>query len=168
MPIIGIIAKIKDFKLINREFKNKNVKIILINEKNINNLKNIQFDEIIFMKDINLTEITYKYMKQIISNVKYLIINSDVKISNLEKLSINKPVKIITFGFNSKTTVTISSINEEKIVLSIQRNIEKVDKKIIETQEKVIEILNNHNKNVYNNLAVFIINEIHNYHLLEL
>ena len=162
MPIIGIIAKIKDFKLINREFKNKNVKIILINEKNINNLKNIQFDEIIFMKDINLTEITYKYMKQIISNVKYLIINSDVKISNLEKLSINKPVKIITFGFNSKTTVTISSINEEKIVLSIQRNIEKVDKKIIETQEKVIEILNNHNKNVYNNLAVFIINEIHN------
>ena len=44
------------------------------------NLKNIKFDEIIYNKDINLTEEEYKFMREIINKTKYILINSDEKI----------------------------------------------------------------------------------------
>ena len=72
----------------------------------------------------------------------------------------DKPVKVITFGFNSKSTITISSVKDDKIIVCIQREIEKLNGEILESQEKKIIVLNN--KNIYNNLVVFIIKELHN------
>ena len=100
-------------------------------------------------------------MKQIMSNVNYLIINSDIDIE-FDKNQIDIPIKMITFGFNSKATITISSIKEDKIVVCIQRNIEKINKQIIEVQEKEVKIDSQKDKKIYNNLSVFIINQLHN------
>lgn len=162
MPLIGIIAKKKDFQLIKKEIRSKEIEIIEITENAIENLKNITFDEIIFMKDIKLTSDTYKYMSEAISKVKYLIINSDIQIKALQEIKIKKLVKLITFGFNTKATITISSVKDDKIIICVQRNIEKTNQGIIEAQERDIQITNSKNKKIYNNLIVFIIKELHN------
>ncbi len=162
MSLIGIVAKKKDIQLIKKEIAPNKIEIIEITEESIENLKNIKFDEIILIEDIKSGTETYKYMSELISNVKYLIINVDIEIQLLKEIEIKNPVKIITFGFNPKATITISSVKEDKIILGIQRNIEKNNKEIIETQERVLEIDNQKNKKIYNKLVVFIIEELHN------
>ena len=162
MPLIGIIAKKKDVQAIKNKLLFENYEIIEINEQSIRNFKNIQFDEIVFLKDINLQEEEYIFMKNIISKVQYLIMNADVNIEIFNKIEIVKPIKLITFGFNSKATITISSIKEEKIIICLQRNIQKSDNEIIESQEKEMEINKKSDKKIYNELAVFIIKELHN------
>ena len=55
MPLIGIVARKKDIKDIKRKL-GENYELIELNSESIKNLKNIKFDEIIYNKDINLTE----------------------------------------------------------------------------------------------------------------
>ena len=160
MPLIGIVAKRKDVQAIKKDCKQKNIEIVEIRKESIKNVRNIKFEEIIFLQDIKLEKEEYKYMNEIISKVQYLIFNADIEISVLKNIQINKPIKLITFGFNSKATITISSIQEEKIIACLQRDIEKKNGEILEGQEK--EIIIKDNKKVYNNLAVFIIKELHN------
>lgn len=162
MPLIGIISNKRDFQTIKREISNRDIEVIAITEESIENLKNIKFSEIIFLTDIKLKKETYTFMSEILSNVKYLIINDDVEIKSLQEINIEKPIKVITFGFNQKATITISSIKEDKIIVCLQRNIEKLDKEIIETQEKEIRIDNKKCKKTYINLIVFIIEQMHN------
>ena len=161
MPLVGIIAKKKDIQAIKKEIKGK-IEIIEITKESIKNVKNIKFEEIIFLENINLEEEEYKYMNELISKTEYLIINEDIEIDILEKIEIKKPIKLITFGFNSKSTITISSINDEKIIVCIQRDIEKMNGEIIEKQEKEMIINGENSKKVYKNLSVFIIRELHN------
>ena len=78
MSLIGIVANKKDIQAIKKKIFVYNCDIIEINKQSINNLKNIQFDEIIFLKDIILQDSEYKFMKNIISKARYLIINVDI------------------------------------------------------------------------------------------
>ena len=159
MPLVGIIAKKKDIQAIRNELQNKEIEFIEITQKSVKNIKNINFEEIIINEDIILTEDEYEYMSTILSKVKYLIINGDVDIEILIKIKLESPVKMITYGFNSKSTVTISSVKEDKILVCMQRDIEKSDGKIVEAQEKNIYLGGPKNKKVYNKLVVFILNE---------
>ena len=160
MLFIGLITKKKDVQSIKKDIKEKEIEIIEIKENNIENLKNIKFEEIIFLEDINLKENEYTFMKELIQNSKHLIINTDISISILRKIGIEKPIKIITFGFNSKATITISSIKENKVMIFIQRDIMIAEQKRIETQEKEIKLENN--EKIYNKIVTFIIKELHN------
>ena len=162
MSLIGIVANKNDIQAIKKKISAYKCDIIEINKHSINNLKNIQFDEIIFLKDIILQDSEYKFMKNIISKAQYLIINVDIGMDIFNKIKIEKPIKLITFGFNSKATITISSIKEEKIIVCLQRDIQRFDNKIIETQEKEIKINKGKDKKIYNELVVFIIKELHN------
>ena len=160
MSLVGIVAKKKDIYEIKKEIKNKNIEIIEITKESIKNIKHIKFEEIIFLQNINLEIEEYKYMNEIILNTKFLILNGDIEIDILSKLKIEKPIKLITFGFNSKSTITISSVKDEKIIVYIQRDIENVSGEIIERQEK--QIIIEDIKKIYNNIVVFIIKELHN------
>ena len=160
MLFIGLIAKKKDVQSIRKDIKEKEIEIIEIKENNIENLKNIKFEEIIFLDDINLKENEYIFLKELIQNSKHLIINTDISISILRKIGIEKPIKIITFGFNSKATITISSIKENKVMIFIQRDIMITEQKRIETQEREIKLENN--EKIYNKIVAFIIKELHN------
>ena len=160
MPLIGIVAKNKDIQTIRKEFIEKNVEIIEITRESIKNIKNIKFDEIIFLKNLDLEDEEYKYLNEVISKVPYLILNGDIEIDILKKIDLKKPVKLITLGFNSKSTITISSISDEKIIVYLQRDIEKTNGELLERQEK--EIICKFTSKIYNNLAVFIIKELHN------
>lgn len=160
MLFIGLIAKKKDVQSIKKDIKEKEIEIIEIKENNIENLKNIKFEEIIFLDDINLKENEYTFIKELIQNSKHLIINTDISINILRKIGIEKPIKIITFGFNSKATITISSVKENKAIIFIQRDIMITEQKRIETQEKEIKLENN--EKIYNKIVTFIIKELHN------
>lgn len=160
MPLIGIVAKKRDIQAIRREMKENNIDIIEITKESIKNIRNIKFEEIILLENINIEE-EYKNMNEIISNSQYLIVNGDIDIEILKKINVQKPIKLITFGFNSKSTITISSVNDDKIIACVQRDIEKINGEILESQEKKIVAQNP--KKIYNNLVVFIIKELHNW-----
>lgn len=160
MPLVGIIAKKKDIKAIKKEIQEKSKEIIEITNESIKNIKNIKFEQIIFLENINLKEEQFSYLKEVMSNAKFIIFNGDIEIDILQKINIDNTAKLITMGFNSKSTITISSVTDEKIIVYIQREIEKSKDHILERQEK--EIICKGDKKIYNNLAVFIINELHN------
>lgn len=160
MILIGMIANNKDVQEIKRIIADNNIKIININEESIKNIKNVKFDEIIVMKNIKLKKEEYKYMNDIIVNTKYMIVNADMEIDFLKELKIQKPIKLITYGFNSKATITISSIKDEKMMICVQRNIKKENDEIIEAKE--VEINDPKSKKTYTNLIIFITKELHN------
>ena len=162
MPLIGIIAKKREIQIINKELKESDIKIIEITKESIKNVKNISFEEIVVLENIKLESDEYKYMNEIILKTKYLILNGDIKIEFLKEMNIEKPIKVITFGFNTKATISISSVKEEKIIVCLQRDIEKINGKIIESQEKEIKLSKENNKKIYTKLAIFIIKELHN------
>lgn len=162
MSLIGIIAKKKDIK----EIKNNLdivYEVIEINNKSIENLKNIKFEQIIINKDLALNKQEEEYIKKLINTTKYIIINADINIQILNNIEIDKPLKIITYGFNSKSTISISSVKEDYIILSIQREIEKLNNEKIENQEKKIDLIKGENNNIYIKIIKFIIKELHNF-----
>ena len=160
MPLVGIIAKKKDIKAIKKEMQNTNIELIEITKDSIKNIKNIKFEEIILLENMNLNEEENVYIKEILPKAKCLIINGDIEINLIKEIDLESTTKLITIGFNSKATITISSVTDEKIIVYIQRNIEKNNGEILETQEK--EIMSQEDKKIYNNLAVIIIKELHN------
>lgn len=162
MTLVGIIAKKKDIQAIKKELKHCEIEIIEITPKSVQNIKNINFEEIIINEDIILNEFEYQYMREILSKTKYLIINCDIEIDMLKKIKLENPIKTITYGFNSKATITISSVKDEKILVCLQRDIQKVDGKIIEAQEKIIYLNDSKSNKIYNELVVFIVKELHN------
>lgn len=162
MPLVGIIAKKRDFQAIKEELQNYNIEFIHINKDSIKNIKNIIFEEIIFLEDINLNSDEYEFMNKIVLKTKYVIVNADIEINILKYIKIDCPIKVITFGFNTKATISISSVKDDKIIVCLQREIEKMDKGIIESQEKEINIIDNSNRKIHNKLVIFIIKELHN------
>ena len=140
MPFIGIIAEERKSNIIKKQIverlKIDENLIILIKEKNIENIKNIKFDTIILDRKFN----NEKKLKIVLENVKYLIINCDVvkSFNVLNDIEIN----VITYGFNSKATITASSVGEEEILVCLQRNIINAKKQKVEPQEVKIEIQN--------------------------
>lgn len=134
MFFIGIVGEEKNEKHIKDILKQKieNENVVFINEKNIENIKNIKFKIIVLNKGID-----NKNIKNILLNAEYLILNSDinVKIDLIENLDL----KVITYGFNSKSTVTASSVTEEEMLICVQRNIINIKGKKIEPQEINIE-----------------------------
>ena len=134
MFFIGIVSEEKNEKHIKDILKQKieNENVVFINEKNIENIKNIKFKIIVTNNGID-----NKNIKNILLNAEYLILNSDinVKIDLIENLDL----KVITYGFNSKSTVTASSVTEEEMLICVQRNIINIKGKKIEPQEINIE-----------------------------
>ena len=116
--------------------------IIVINEKSIENMKNVKFDIVIIYQETKQNE----NIKQLISTCKYLVINTDIKenLKLLEGIDISETT-IITYGFNRKSSITIVSNENDEIILEIQREINNLKGEKIECQE--IKLQNNLEKN---------------------
>ena len=97
-------------------------------------------------------------MKYIMKNSKYILLNSDINISEEDFKDIE--LKILTYGLKQKATITISSIKEEKILISIQRAFKNFKEKIIEQKEISVELDDNSDKNMYNLLIKLAIMEL--------
>ena len=140
MPFIGIIAEEDKENCIRRQIIEKlNLRessVLFIKEKSIENIKNIKFETILLDREFKNVEM----LKILLKNVKYLVINSDIG-CNLNLLD-NLEMTVITYGFNSKSTITASSVNEEEVLVCVQRNILDVKKRKIEPQEIKREMQN--------------------------
>jgi len=137
MPFIGVIADENNENFIRREIVDKlNLResnVLFIKEKSIENIKNIKFETIILARKFKNMEI----LKKILANAKYLIINTDI-IKNIEVFK-ELNLEIITFGFNLKSIVTASSVEEDSCLICIGKDIKTIKKRTIEPQEIRIE-----------------------------
>ena len=110
---------------------NREYTIIAINDKSIENVKNIRFETILV---ITLEKVCKeeRILNEIFKNCKYLAINVDeekgLKIIN------NMELRVITFGFNTKSTITASSV-EENFLVCLQRKFININDEILEPQE---------------------------------
>lgn len=159
MPFIGIISKQNDSNYIKNKIKKNSQKnkfeIVNINKESIENVKNIKFDILVINENIEKLLKNSKYLENIINKAYYIIINSDIK-NNLSLLKNIRP-NIITYGFNEKATITISSIKDDNILICIQRSIKNMENNTIDEQEIDINIDKNNANKCYNILIIFTI-----------
>lgn len=127
---------------------NKEHTIIAINDKSIENIKNIRFETILIM-DVTKVENEKEALNELLKNSKYVILNADIE-TNLEEIN-NIKLNIITFGFNSKSTITASSV-EENFIICLQRKIININKEVIEPQEIEVKIVDKKLSNCSHNL----------------
>ena len=160
MTIIGIIAKEKRVNQIKKQIEkeNLNIEFVCINNKSIKNLRNIKFEIFIIEDSLMKLQENKEYIKDIMKKAKYILLNSDINIS--EENFKDVELKILSYGLKQKSTITISSIKQEKILISIQRAFKNLNEKIIEQKEVPVELDENSDKNMYNLLIKLAIMEL--------
>lgn len=137
MAFIGVVAQKKEESDIEKNLKSyfeiygqKHI-IFPIQSDNIENMKNIKFETILMYADTICKE-KQECLRQIIQSVEYAIVNADlVKPTVLKETN----AMIITYGFQAKATITMSSINDENMILCIQREFMNINHINIEPQE---------------------------------
>lgn len=131
MSFIGIVTNAKNELCMSKIFKQNFQKeeIIFITDKNIENMKNIHFETIVI--DTNMNHI--EELKWILSNTKYVILNADgiLEPDIFEDLNL----VVISYGFQSKATFTVSSVEETNIIICLQRIMRTINNLIYEPQE---------------------------------
>lgn len=136
MSFIGIITNSKNEEYVNsilsKIFPSHN--IIYITEKNITNVRNIKFETVLLDRKIKQTQ----ELKQIISKVNNLILNTDLEL-HLEILK-ELDLTVVTYGFNQKATLTPSSVTENSLIICLQRIIKDKDGNKYEPQEIELKI----------------------------
>ena len=157
MTFIGVICEHFKFDIIKKSVQEKmnksDITLININKNSIKNLKNVRFDVIVIMEKME-DKNDKKIIMQICKNLKYLIVNSDIEITELSNIKTN----IITFGLNHKSTVTFSSITDDMILVSVQRSFFNTNNKLIEVGEYEMEP--KQGTNLYGILVEFIIKKL--------
>ena len=154
MAFIGIISDSQSEKQLKRILDarlnniSKEHTIIVINDKSIENIKNIKFETILVM-DLKRVKTRENILNELFKNLKYLVINADME-DSLDVVN-NMKLNIITFGFNSKSTITASSV-EEEFLICLQRRIIDINGKILEPQEIEVKVLNKKLSNNSHNL----------------
>ena len=135
MLFVGVIGENKDYRLLNKRIKKEiskfkeKLELIDIDDKSIDNLKNVKFDTIVILSFPNKLNNKVYEIRKTLENCKYLIINTDIDINKtlIEELQFD----ILTFGLNQKSTITASSIGDNNMIICLQRNIKNAyqDKK---------------------------------------
>ena len=117
MAFIGIVAEKKDAcdieKNLRNFFEKKGQKhnLLLIHNSNLENMKNIKFETVLICNNLKQKQ---EILNQILEQVSYVVVNADIV--SLAELQQTKAV-IITFGFQTKATITLSSIDDENMIL---------------------------------------------------
>ena len=136
MFFLGVVTNQKNESYIKNKLSKvlPSENIIFITDKNILNVKNIKFETIIIDAKIN----NKVELRKLLSTAKYVILNSDIDM-NLEVIN-DLNLTVITYGFNNKSTFTVSSITENSIIICLQRIIFGKNGTEIEPQEYQFKI----------------------------
>ena len=131
MHFIGIFSNYLEYEIINQNIikilNRTDLTFIHLSPKNIENMRNIVFETIVLCHQEVLNEEQRKILNKLCSNSRVVIVNADVFCNT--KIISNKKINCISYGLNQKSTITISSIQEDKAILSIQRNIHNLEDK---------------------------------------
>ena len=128
-----------------------NCDVLYIKEKNIENTKNIKLETLILNRKIEDNEI----MNKILKNSKNAIVNMDLNV-NVDKIT---KANIITFGYNSQSDITISSVEEDQILICIQNTITSIYNRKIEPQEIKVKVKSD--INVYNIMIIIALTSLY-------
>lgn len=128
MYCIAVVSK--NIELIN--FLIQENKIIIITKDNVHKYKNKKIDILIVENKL----IKNKDLELLCNNSKYIILQDNVNLN----IRLQSKTNVITFGFNHKSTVTVSSISDEELSICIQRTIKTINKNLIDPQEMIIKI----------------------------
>lgn len=140
MSFVGIICAPKQEGYIKQTLSTnlKEENVIVLKEDNIENFKNITFETIaIFSNQANAFK-KKEIIAKVIEKAKYVIINADEPISC--ELMTERKENVITYGFNTKSTVTASSVKDDNILICLQRTIQNRSQKELEPQEILVPI----------------------------
>ena len=151
MPFIEIITDTKSQMQLNKSIKKEqvnNCEILYIKEKNIDNIKNIKLETLVVNKEIEDME----KISKIIENTKNVIINLDFN-------KIEKQNKFISYGYNSKSDITISSIDEDEALIYIKKEITSIFGRKIEPQEVKVKLKSD--INIYNIMIIIALNVLY-------
>lgn len=154
MTFVGIISDNKSFQVLKENIGTQDYNLIQINNKSIDNIKNIKFEMIIINKELKSLEEKKLIIDTLCMNSKYIIINTDIN----KEFNFGQKCKdkIITFGLNHRATVTVSSITESSILVYLQRNVKDKNDKLIEVGEKQVKINKDNKIKVYEILIIYI------------
>lgn len=151
MSIIGIIASERQANQIRKEIKEDlEIELISINYKSIENIKNVKFEIVIIQDSLEKLKEKQELVKEILKETKYLLLNTDITINEDIFKEIN--AKILTYGLRQKSTVTVSSIGEKQIIISIQRAFKNIKGKMIGEQEIPVNLGKNSTRDLYNSI----------------
>lgn len=161
MVFIGLIADKSEYSYIEsiffNEHNNKKFKFFHITEQNIENFQNIKFDTVIIMKKLDKLSNEITALTKVFKQINYLLCNTDIP--NEIEIEDKIHTKIITYGFNSKATIVISSVGEEKLLVDVQRDLVLNDGKTLESGEHILKYKKPHNP--YEEIVIFILNLIY-------
>ena len=115
---------------------------------NQNLIKNIKLETLVINKKIEDME----KISKIIENTKNVIINLDFN-------KIEKQNKFISYGYNSKSDITISSIDEDEALIYIQKEITSIFGRKIEPQEVKVKLKSD--INIYNIMIIIALNVLY-------
>ena len=135
MSLIGVLTEHKNEIYLKKMLEQEKLEnIFFLSEKTVDNVRNIKFETFLLGKKIEKKQ---DIVRGIAQKASYFILNGDIK----ENLSIldNLDLTLITYGYNPKATITASSVEENKILICLQRNIKNVYNQEIEAQEIKIE-----------------------------
>lgn len=151
MPFIEIITDTKSQVQLNKSIKKEqvnNCEILYIKEKNIDNIKNIKLETLVLNREIE----DISKIQKIMNNAKNVIINFDLN-------QIEKQDNFISYGYNSKCDITISSINDEDALIYIQKEITSIFGRKIEPQE--VKVKTKPDINIYNIMIIIALNVLY-------
>lgn len=135
MSLIGILTEPKNKAYLKEEVKKRRLgDVFFLTENTIQNMHNVKFDIFLLGKKVTKNQ---ELVREIAKRTDYFILNSDIK-ENLQLLE-NLDLKIITYGYNQKATITTSSVEENKVILCLQRGIKNIYEEGIEPQEIKLE-----------------------------
>lgn len=152
MPFIEIITDSKSQNQLNKIITKgmiNNCDVLYIKDKNIENTKNIKLETLILNRNINNNEI----IEQVLSNSKNVILNLDLNTD----IKANK--NTISYGYNSKSDITVSSVGEDQVLICIQNTIKSLYNKTIEPQEIKVNIKSD--VNIYDVMIVIALNSLY-------
>lgn len=117
----------------------------------------IEFDIIVhtFLEPVDYKNTN---LKHILRNAKYILINSDEEKWTVLMEGIDKSI-VITYGFNNKATVNLSSYNIHDIIeanICLQRKINAINHNIVEPFELPIKINSRRKADVYTVMAAML------------
>ncbi len=149
MSLIGILTQNQNKAYLKEELKKRKLEdVFFLTESTAQNMRNVKFDTFLLGKKITEKQ---EMIREIAKRTDYFILNSDVK-ENLPLLE-NLDLKIITYGYNQKASITTSSVEDEKVIVCLQRGIKNIYQEEIEPQEMELEIDKSDNNSAVLELA---------------
>ena len=146
MPFIEIITDSKSQTQLNKVITKKMVNdcdILFIKDKNMENTKNIKLETLVLNRSVENDELMSKIM------------NLDLN----ENLQYEDSCNVISYGYSSKSDITVSSVEEDELLICVQHTIKSMFDKIIEPQEIKVNV--KADMNVYNIMIVIALSSLY-------